>query len=209
LPGSNKRRERTGATTYFSAKILRARRERPKARERQREAITIPSPRNSAQGFGAGKIRPPYGRVRMLAPRPNLWLISWTIPVFIVLLWLPIEQELEDARLHFGERASLEARLAVLSKHPDFVVHASSNVRLMGGKDPRHSADYYTSHCLRIPSTPGSKRQNKKTIRNVSGPKTNNNGADLISKNRFALWVSATAACSYCAATCKRRFAPT
>ena len=41
---------------------------------------------------------------------------SWTIPVFVVLMWLPIEQELEDARLHFGERASLEARLAVLSK---------------------------------------------------------------------------------------------
>jgi len=129
---------------------------------------------------------------------PNFWLLTWTVPVFVVLLWLPVEQELEDARLHFGERASLEARLTVLSKHPDFVVHAATNIRLMGGGNSgaasgagnsggggggagqHHAGGDSSSHCLRIHPTPGTRRLNKARIRNVRIVGERNSGVQLL-----------------------------
>jgi hypothetical protein len=114
------------------------------------------------------------------SPRPNLWLLTWTLPVFLVLLWLPVEQELEDARLHFGERASLEARLKVLSKHPDFVVHAASSIRLMGhpSRHPEYSPS--VAHCVRITASPGAKPLNRQRIKNIRIVGERNSGVQLL-----------------------------
>jgi hypothetical protein len=61
--------------------------------------------------------------------RRNPWFFVWTIPIFIVLFWLPVQEEVEDSKKG-GGRAPLEDRVSVLAKHPiDFVVHATSHQR--------------------------------------------------------------------------------
>ncbi|KAH9257801.1 hypothetical protein BASA81_003819 [Batrachochytrium salamandrivorans] len=53
-------------------------------------------------------------------PRRNFWFLLSTLPVFLVLFVLPIQQEMEE--FHKG-RTSFQDRVAVLSSHPiDFVV---------------------------------------------------------------------------------------
>lgn len=79
------------------------------------------SPLSSSTSFVSRWLALGGFRIRV---RLNWYLLTSTLPIFLVLFWLPIQQELEDSLL--GTRASLEDRVSVLAKHPDFVIHATS-----------------------------------------------------------------------------------